>query len=142
MTTNNTLTQAKKNIPINQCTIGKTTCLSEIITVKLKDGSLFRAQLHYNDRAMHSLVSDQVGPICLGKSSSQYPIELSTVCGSTTSIRQIATVKLSDSISLEGIVVKGLHVENQSMSIPRQWSNIFLSGVHNYLTVVSYQSKF
>ena len=123
MTTNNTVTQGKKNVTINQCPIGKTTCLSEVVTVKLKDGSLFKAQLHYDSGAMHSLLSDQIGPICIGKLSSQFPVELSTVCGSSTKIRQIATVKLPDSISIQGIIVQGLHIENKSLTIPPEWSH-------------------
>ena len=71
---------------------------------------------------MHSLVSDQVGPICLSQVLSKFPIELSTVCGSSISIRQIATVKLSESVTLEGIVVRGLNIVNQTMKVPQQWS--------------------
>ena len=71
---------------------------------------------------MHSLVSDQVSPICLNKSFAQFPIELATVCGSSTSIRQKATVKLTDLISVQAIVVKNLHIQNQMMTVPKQWS--------------------
>ena len=43
VTTNNIQTQLSKNVTPNQYPIGKTTCLSEVINIKLKDGSIFRA---------------------------------------------------------------------------------------------------
>ena len=78
--------KSKQNVTLNNCPIGQTSCLSEILSIKLKDGSIFKVQIHYDDGSMHSLVSEQVTPICLNKSYSKFPIQLSTVCGSSTSI--------------------------------------------------------
>ena len=86
---------------------------------------------------MHSLVSDQVSPICLDKSFSQFPIQLVTVCGSSTSIHQIATVKLTDLISVQAIVVKNLHIQNSVLQVPKQWSK-YLPQWSQQLTDCSY----
>ena len=54
-------------ITLNNCPIGQSSCLSEILSINLKDGSVFKVQLHYDDGSQHSLVLEEIAPICLKK---------------------------------------------------------------------------
>ena len=67
------------------------------------------------------MVSDEIAPICLFKRQTKYPIELATVTGSSTSNRQIATIKLDNSRKLEAIIVKNLQIDNYSMPLLESW---------------------
>ena len=126
--TNSAIISASKITPkqsdkvlLNECPLGQTTCLSEVIRIKQKDGEIVRCQVHYDNGSMNTLMSDQIGPLAIEQKPSKYPIELYTVCGRSLGIRQLATVKLTDSIKLQGIVLKNLSITNQKLTIPPAW---------------------
>ena len=106
---------------LNDCIIEQSCCPSEILSVDLPDGSIFKARVHYDNGSQHTLASDEIGPIVLHKKQSKYPIELSTITGFSTSNWQIATIKLDDSRLVEAIIVKNLKIENHSMSLLDTW---------------------
>ena len=106
---------------VNHCQVGQSSCLSEVVPVRLSDGSIFRIKLHYDSGAQHCLRNEFINPIVLSRWQSSYPIELATVNASSKSNRTIAKVKLNDFI-FDSIIVKGLTIETVGMSLPLQWA--------------------
>merc|ERR1712059_45290 len=116
--TNTAMIAVADKVLLNSCPLGQTTCLSEVIRIRQKDGSIVRCQIHYDGGSMNTLMSDQIGPIAIDQKPSKYPIELYTVCGRSVGVRQLATVKLTESVTLQGIVVKDLSISNQKLTVP------------------------
>ena len=90
---------------VNNCLVGKSSCPSEIVPVKLSNGSIFHVRLNYDNGAQHSLSNEQVHPLIISKRKSTYPIELSTVTSNTKCTRPIAKLKIND-FCFESIMVK------------------------------------
>ena len=55
------------NTTINGAAIGCTSCMSETISVKDKDGNPIRIQVHYDSGSQHSLGSKLINRVVLAK---------------------------------------------------------------------------
>ena len=96
---------------LNNCLIGKSTCPAEIITVTTHDGNVFRTKIHYDNGSQHTLANKAIHPLVINTRTSDFPIELETVTSTLASIRKILTVKLSNSQTVEAILVTNLSIE-------------------------------
>ena len=107
---------------VNGALIGSTCSPAEIICVNLPNGNTFRVQIHYDDGAMHTLTSSGTHPLVLSKHLSSEPIELSTITGKDSRVRQIVRLKLSDTCSIEAIGLQSLNIVANSLDIPDAWN--------------------
>ena len=107
---------------LNECFIGKSSCPAEIITITIKDGSLFRVKVNYDNGLQHTLANKAVHPLVISTRKSECPIELQTVTSMSACICEILTVKLSDSQNVKAILVTDLSINTFNMTIPDEWS--------------------
>ena len=112
------------NTTIIRTAIGCTSCMSETISVKDKDGNPIRIHVHYDSGSQHSLGSKLINRVVLAKRTSNNPIVLSTVSGETNEIQQLSLVKLSDMHNIEIICVPSMDINSFNITIPQQFKNI------------------
>ena len=113
---------AENMVRVNNCQIGYSECPAEIISVRLDDGCIVRTYVYYDSGSQHSLTNRAIHPLVLSKRTTTYPIQLSTVVGSSSLNRQIVLVKLGHNLQIEAILVNDLNVFSYNMAIPTEWN--------------------
>ena len=112
------------NTTVNEAEIGCTSCMSETITVRNRQGNPIKIQIHYNSGSQHSLASRHIRKVVLSKRTSQNPIVLSTVSGDSGKTRQLSLVKLTNDHNIEVICVPFMDINSFNMAIPHAWKQI------------------
>jgi hypothetical protein len=122
---------ANNNVTINGCIVGRTSCPSEILSVLKPDGNTVRVQIHYDGGSQHTLANQHVHPVVISTRMTEAPIELLTVEGNSRAKREVATIKLTDKIQLEALIMKNMNIASHNVHIPKEWEQYRENWVDN-----------
>ena len=109
---------------LNNALIGSTTCMSEVLSVRLEDNTILKIKIFYDTQSQHSMCSRAVHKIIKLEWTSPDPIKIITLMGTMFRKRNFCILQFSPGKSLECIILEDLKIQSVQMVIPSQWEHL------------------
>ena len=113
-----TVKRVSKLDAIHNCLLGYSAAPAETVRLRTKEGKPATLEIVYDLCAQHTLITEDCLQMITSAKESRAPIQLNTITGCTSTKWDICTIEISNTISIEAILVKNMNISTYTMEHP------------------------